>query len=134
MNIPLTKAQREIMAEFYLVPHTRIVLDKAKRTNIWSYVIENRQIPSNSNLKQICPALYDEILKSQVSGNNIQSAVFSECSFAQTLANMLQLGVFTNYSTNQNCLTRNIILLLERLSQNFSFGKVTLDLCGKSGL
>jgi hypothetical protein len=109
----LTKAQRELMSEFYSYGFTKIVLDKSQRTEIWNCFEENREIPENYNLQKICPALLNEIIRAIDSESNIQSAVFSECSFAQTLANMFDLSIFTNHRNNPYYLQTEVVKLLQ---------------------
>lgn len=95
---PLTLAQKIILTEFYLAPFARVVFNKTERKKIWDDFKETRQIPS-LNLATICPALLMELQKSSQSGKNVQSAVFSECVYAQTLAIMLNLTEFCSYPT-----------------------------------
>jgi hypothetical protein len=111
--IVLTRAQKELMAEFYSINYNRVVLDKTARAAIWKYFKDNRDISLDYDLPQICPALSDEITRAKDSGHNVQSAVFSECVFAQTLANMFGLSVFTNYRNNSEYLPNEIVELLD---------------------
>lgn len=110
--IPLTKPQREIMAEFYSKGATQVVFNKAKRKEIWALAIKREEIPASYNLNVLCPALEHQILKSYESGGNIQSAIFSECVYAQTLANMFNLSKFIIHIEEPDFLTTNIIDLL----------------------
>ena len=98
--IPLTKQQREIMREFYSVPPTRVLLDKKKRKEIWDTAVKHGALDFES-LKRISPALEHRIRLAYFpseyeSERNIQSAVFSECIYAQAYANMLGLNLFVN--------------------------------------
>lgn len=95
-NIPLTKSQEEIMHEFYAVPATQVVFNKSERDGLWKRATARSQNFDFSSLKQKCPALAHQIRRSYESGNNIQSAVFSECVYAQTFANMMGLSWFIN--------------------------------------
>ena len=59
------------------------------------------------------PSLFHQINKSYESGNNIQSAVFSECAYAQTLANMLNFNLFVNCSKQKDFIPEHIVPLLD---------------------
>lgn len=111
-HIPLTSGQKEILIEFYSVAPTRVLFTKAERNSIWSKFKKKREFPSTLNIKQKCPALSDEIEKSLQSGKLIQSAIFSECVYAQTLANMFQLNDFFNFAINPESLEEEIVNLI----------------------
>lgn len=110
-QIPLTKSQKEIMSEFYHVQNTKVLLDKSARDAIWKEFKNSRVIP-NQQLATTCPALLAELKKAISNVNLIQSAIFSECIYAQTLANMLHLDDFYIFSDSPNCLTPAIINLI----------------------
>jgi hypothetical protein len=111
MNVPLTKSQKEIMDEFYKVKNTRVLLTKLERDVIWKGFKASRVIPENK-LQQSCPALLAELNKAINNVNLIQSAIFSECVYAQTLANMLKLSEFYIFSDSPNCLDKSVINLI----------------------
>lgn len=115
-RIPLTKPQSEIMKDFYDIEPTRVLFDKGKRNQLWQLAKARKEIPSHYNLLSICPALHAEIDQSYVSGNNIQSAVFSECVYAQTLANMFQLDVFDNCKDSTTHIPQTVLSLLSSYS------------------
>ena len=97
-EIPLTKLQKEIMQEFYSIVPTKVILDKAERKKLWNSATKRSDEFDLEDLKERYPALEHQIRKSYEQGNNIQSAVFSECVYAQTFANMLNLNLFLNCS------------------------------------
>jgi len=109
--VPLTKAQKEIMTEFYKAENTKVIFSKKQRDKIWDDFKSNRVIPEE-NLQKKCPALLAELVKSINNENLIQSAVFSECVYAQTLANMLNLGSFYIFEQKQDCLDKSIVNLI----------------------
>jgi hypothetical protein len=109
-RIPLTKKQCEIMAEFYSIPFTNVVLPKMERSAIWNAC--KRDESPDKRLVKVCPAAYAEIKKSIESEQNLQSAIFSECAFAQTLANILNLPVFADCSVEPSSVPCAIIKLL----------------------
>jgi hypothetical protein len=111
MNVPLTKSQKEIMDEFYSVKNTKVLLTKLERDVIWRGFKASRVIPENK-LKQSCPALLAELSKAINNVNLIQSAIFSECVYAQTLANMLKLTEFYIFADSPSCLDRSVISLI----------------------
>ena len=92
--IPLTKPQLEIMTEFYSKKPIKVVFNKATRNELWKIATKRQDIPLSFKLNVACPALEHQIIRSYRSEKNIQSAVFSECVYAQTLANMLGLSCF----------------------------------------
>ena len=95
-KIELTRDQAEIMKEFYSVRPTQVIFDKAERNLLWKKATARSDDFDFESLKIKCPALEHQIRKSYETGKNIQSAVFSECVYAQTFANMLGLTVFVN--------------------------------------
>jgi len=111
INVPLTKSQKEIMTDFYQVPDTKVIFTKSERDAIWKNFKKSRVIPANE-LERSCPALLAELKKAISNVNLIQSAVFSECVYAQTLANMLNLKDFYVFSETPNCLDASIINLI----------------------
>lgn len=94
--IPLTRLQKEIMSEFYSIKPTKVVFPKAQRNALWKMSITMSNDLDLATITQKCPALAHQIQKSYDSGKNIQPAVFSECVYAQTIANMFCLNVFVN--------------------------------------
>jgi len=115
-RIPLTKPQSEIMKDFYNIEPTRVLFDKSKRNLLWQLAKARKDIPSHYSLLSVCPALHAEIEQSYISGNNIQSAVFSECVYAQTLANMFQLEVFDNCKDSTAHIPQKVLSLLSSYS------------------
>jgi len=109
-RVPLTKKQKEIMSEFYSLPFRKIILSKNERTILWKDYIKGKRI--DGKLKKTCPAAYAEIEKALTNSQNIQSAVFSECAYAQTLANILALCNFIDCIKDNNFLPVSIINLL----------------------
>lgn len=98
--IPLTKSQKEVMHEFYGISPTKVLLKKKERDEIWKVAVKHGELDFAA-LKKICPALEHRIRLAYFPNEyeterNIQSAVFSECVYAQTYANMLGLNIFVN--------------------------------------
>ena len=111
-KIPLTKLQKEIMQEFYSIIPTKVIYNKTERNQLWKLAIKRSSNLNLQELKAKCPALEHQILKSYEQGNNIQSAVFSECVYAQTFANMLKLDKFVNCFDNPNFIPQPIANLI----------------------
>lgn len=109
-RIPLTKKQKEIITEFYSLPFRKVILPKNERTFLWNNFINKKRI--DRKLQNKCPAAYAEIEKALTYNQNIQSAVFSECAYAQTLANILDLCDFVDHIKNNTFLPISIINLL----------------------
>jgi hypothetical protein len=78
------------VSEFYSVPFTKVVLSKRERNRVWTMFKDGED--SDDNIRKICPAVFAEIKKAYDYDQNIQSAVFSGCVYAQTLANILVLN------------------------------------------
>lgn len=112
-RIPLTKLQEEIMQEFYHVPATKVIFDKSKRNALWKLATARSADLDFNLLKTKCPALEHQITRSYQSGNNIQSAVFSECVYAQTFANMMKLDLFVNCYEHSSFIPDSVLRLLE---------------------
>lgn len=112
MMAPLTKQQREIMQEFYNIPATKVIFNKAERNALWRKATARDSDFNFELLKEKCPALEHQIQKSYITGRNIQSAVFSECVYAQTFANMMKLDLFVNCSENNTFIPEEIARLL----------------------
>ncbi len=113
--IPLTKLQKEIMREFYSYSPLKVIYNKKERKKLWDTASSKQDI----NLEKIrgnCPALAHQIEKSYESGHNIQSAVFSECVYAQTFANMFNLKIFTNCFENHSFIPEDVLNLLKSYS------------------
>jgi hypothetical protein len=114
-TIPLSKTQNEIMKEFYSFPPMRVIYNKQKRRLIWDKATSRKDFDL-AEIKIKCPALAHQIERSFNDLNNIQSAVFSECVYAQTLANLLGLSIFTNCYKTIN----SIPLAIEKLLTSYS--------------
>ena len=110
-KIPLTKQQKEIMEEFYSINPTKVIFNKDERNYLWKEATRRSNFDLDS-LKEKCPALEHQIRKSYESGNNIQSAVFSECVYAQTFANMMNLNIFVNCSEESDFIPSSVKKLL----------------------
>lgn len=114
-KIPLTKLQKEIMEEFYSYSPLKVIYNKRERNKLWKLTTARQNI-NFEEIRKNCPALAHQIEKSYDSGHNIQSAVFSECVYAQTFANMFNLKVFTNCLENHSFIPENVLSLLKSYS------------------
>ena len=112
-KVPLTKLQLEIMKEFYSISKTKVIYSKSERNTLWKSAISRDERMNFEELKLKCPALLHQITKSYDSGKNIQAAVFSECVYAQTFANMLCLNKFYNCADFDNVIPNKILQLLK---------------------
>lgn len=111
-RIPLTKLQKEIMQEFYRIAPTKVIFNKTERNKLWNLAKHRSSILDLQALRARCPALEHQIQKSFEQGNNIQSAVFSECVYAQTFANMLDFSLFINCSDEPDFIPSSVASLL----------------------
>ena len=104
----------KFMEEFYSLPKERVILNKKQRSSLWKKSTERVENLDFNFLSKNCPALLHQIVKSYDSGKNIQAAVFSECVYAQTLANMLSLSTFVNCSISANSIPNDVQNLLKK--------------------
>ena len=111
-TIELTREQKEIMTDFYSIKPTKVIFDKKERNLLWEEATRRSTSIDFSFINSKCPALGHQIEKSYQTGNNIQSAVFSECAYAQTFANMMGLSMFVNCSIEYNFIPESIENLL----------------------
>ncbi|MDE6705244.1 MAG: hypothetical protein K2J81_04990 [Treponemataceae bacterium] len=100
------------MQEFYGIAPTKVIFNKVERNNLWNLAKHRSSALDLHKLKIKCPALEHQIQKSFEQGNNIQSAVFSECVYAQTFANMLNLCLFINCSDEPDFVPSSVANLL----------------------
>ncbi len=112
MIIPLARMQMRIMKEFYYRPKTKVVFTKTERQALWDKAKNRDNSIDFISIKSVCPALEHQIRKSYDTGHNIQSAIFSECVYAQTFANMFSLNLFVNCTENNNFIPEKVINLL----------------------
>ena len=112
IEIPLTRSQRELMEEFYNRKSVPIFLDKRARNKVWSQFKSDRTVPDHLNLIDNCPALLMEMRKSIDSGKNVQSAVFSECVYAEALSAVFGLSQFADYISRPDWISSKILSLL----------------------
>lgn len=98
---PLSRRQNEIMKKFYSLPARKVVFNKNEREHLWKKATSKSSNIDLEEIKERCPALEHQIRKSYKTGQNIQSAVFSECVYAQTFAELMGLPIFINcYESN----------------------------------
>lgn len=113
--IPLTKLQKEIMQEFYSIAKTKVLFNKKDRDKLWKLATQRSSDIKLHKIESVCPALTHQIKKSYEQGNNIQSAVFSECVYAQTFANMLRLDSFVNCTEEPDFIPSSVVRLIKSL-------------------
>lgn len=127
-RIALTFNQREIMSEFYSLPSRKVLLGKAQRNGIWNAIRNGRNpIPGLDGFRQSCPALYHQIVQHVEMGGNIQSAVFSECVYAQALADIFRLTVFRNCLVDATFLPPQVVRLLSSYALRPRYAYMTPD-------
>ncbi|WP_147616079.1 hypothetical protein [Treponema pectinovorum] len=111
--IPLSQLQNNIMQEFYDIEPAKVIFDKIERNHLWKLATKRSPNLDFKDLKMKCPALESQIQRSYKQGNNIQSAVFSECTYAQTFANMLKLDLFVDCSKDKDFIPPQIFRYIE---------------------
>lgn len=112
----LTDCQRGLMEDFYKGGPRRVIYTKAERSELWNKTKRQQGGLDLSDIRECCPALAHQISKSYLVGKNIQSAVFSECVYAQTLATMFGLEVFGNCLDGEDLLPGEVTSLLTESS------------------
>lgn len=111
-KIPLTRLQKELMTEFYRLDPAKVIYNKRQRQELWSAATRRKDDLDFVSIEAKCPALAHQIRKSYETNRNIQSAVFSECAYAQTLANMFGLVKFINCADQEDYIPETIVRLL----------------------
>ena len=101
------------MKEFYAFPMCRVLLVKPERTKIWNEFISKRSLNDFRYLSEYCPALFAEMEKAIDHEQNVQSAVFSECVYAQGLADHFSLDDFASYAEDASWLDAGTLNLLQ---------------------
>jgi len=97
----LSNAQKKVLLEFYGRPATKVAFNTVERKKIWDEFKKHRKIDSFNSLKVQVPAFFSEMNKALVNKKNIQPAVFSECVYAQAIADKFELKVFSNHKDTQ---------------------------------
>lgn len=120
--MPLTELQKAMISEFYSYAPHRVCFNKKERNILWRTASAKKEL----DIKKVevkCPALAHQIEKSYKNGGNIQSAVFSECVYAQTFAEMIGLDVFINCSESHNLIPASIehLLNLHKLHPRYAY-------------
>jgi len=97
----LSTSQKKVLKEFYHGPLIKVAFDKKERKKIWNEFKKDRNIKKYNYLGKNAPAMLAELNKSLDNKKNVQSAVFSECVYAQSLADKFNLSLFENHIANK---------------------------------
>lgn len=100
-SLKLSSSQRKVLKEFYRGPEIKIAFNKKERKKIWTEFKKDKNIKKYAYLEKITPAFFAELNKSLENKKNLQSAVFSECVYAQSLADKFSLSIFENHINNE---------------------------------
>lgn len=122
----LSDAQKEVMTLFYNRAAADIIpFNKIRRNEIWSAFKKSRTVAADLKLEleKKCPALLGELEKSARNIKNVQSAVFSECVYAQTLANIFDLNEFVNCYTCDLPVAAQEMLSTHHLTPRYAYKK-----------
>ena len=98
MESNLSTLQKVVMTEFYGAKDVKVPFNKKERKSLWDAFISDRSV--RSSIGGRVPTLNMEIEKAVLNGKNIQSAIFSECVYAQSLANKFGLTELTAHNEN----------------------------------
>jgi hypothetical protein len=97
----LSSSQRKVLKEFYNGHAIKVAFDKKERKKIWNEFKKDRSLKEFAYLEKNAPAIFAELNKSLENKKNVQSAVFSECVYAQSLADKFNLSIFENHINNE---------------------------------
>lgn len=121
-NLELTQTQKQLLKQFYESGTSKILLNKNQRKEVWDNFIQNPQLEEFEEFKETIPALYTEIEKAIDQERNLQSAVFSECVYSQTLAETFGYVEFNYFHTNKKLtFTGSSFSHLNDLSVRYSY-------------
>ncbi len=109
----LSESQIRIINDFYSKPLVKVAFNNVDRKKIWNEFRKNRSVEKLNSIRDKVPAFFVEINKALDKKKNIQPAVFSECVYAQAIADKYELSVFENH------LDKNI--------QKFDFGDLKIE-------
>jgi hypothetical protein len=133
----LSNSQKKVLLDFYSRPATKVAFNTLERKKIWVEFKKHRKIDSFNSLKVQVPAFFSEMNKALVNKKNIQPAVFSECVYAQAIADKFELKVFSNHKDTQgvefsfeNIDINNVKNLTVRYSYSDLKNKLTLIQAG----
>lgn len=98
----LNNNQKKFLKFFYEEEPRKLIYSKKQRDLLWDAATKRKLDIQKFEAECLVHSLFHQIVKSYQTGNNIQSAVFSECVYSQTLANLFSLNHF------YNCLDANI--------------------------
>ncbi|UUD36807.1 Uncharacterised protein [Mycoplasmopsis californica] len=93
----ISKLQQTIIDKFYSNKPLKIIWNKNERNYLWNLSKKKDELVNFSFLKNKCPSIYDQINKSRLLKRNIQPAIFSECVYSQSLAELFNLDYFIKF-------------------------------------
>jgi hypothetical protein len=118
----LSSEQRDLLLRFYSGENQKIALNKGERRVLWDQFIKEKKMENYSQLEKSVPAIYEELKKSIKGRNNIQPAVFSECVYAQALADKFNLSIFNNHiDEEENDFEKEVKKLYRNLELNVRY-------------
>ena len=127
-KVILSSIQTELLSRFYNGKNQKITLNKEERKKLWDQFIKEKEINHYTYLQKVVPAIFEEMKKSIKGHNNIQPAVFSECVYAQALADKFDLGVFNNHlDDHENEFEKEITKMYKELSLTVRYSYTRAD-------
>jgi hypothetical protein len=127
-KVILSSVQAELLRRFYSGREQKIELNKNERKRLWDQFIKEKEINQYTYLQSSVPAIFEEMKKSIKGHNNIQPAVFSECVYAQALANKFDLSVFNNHiDDHENEFEKEITKMYKELSLTVRYSYTRTD-------
>ncbi len=127
-EIVLADDQRKIMSVFYSVAAQKVLLDKDDRKSLWEDVKKCRVSADFMRMVECeCPALHNQIVRHEMKSSCVQSAVFSECVYAQALAKVFKLPIFRNCYEDKSFLPEQAANLLESYAMYPRYAYLSTD-------
>ena len=127
-KINLSSIQKELLRRFYSGSKQKIALNKSERRSLWDQFIKEKEINQYAYLQKLVPAIFEEMKKSIKGHSNIQPAVFSECVYAQALADKFDLSVFNNHiDEHENEFEKEITKMYKELSLTVRYSYTRRD-------
>ena len=96
-KLNLVDSQKEVLLNFYSKHPIKVAFKTSERRKIWDEFKVSRDLDKYNHLQETSPALFSELNKALVNKKNVQPAVFSECVYAQALAEIYELSIFENH-------------------------------------
>ncbi len=110
---PLTESQAHLLSKFYEKPLSQVRLDKSQRKRIWDDFKVHRSIENIQKIAELSPAMIHVLNQAILKDLNLQSAILSECVFAEYLSRNFNLNQFYVFEESKEFISSEILELLD---------------------